>query len=118
MIVSHTDIFEMPADDLDSQAKVKAAKYHQLLQEAGYEEVSASTFGFFFEYQALAGTARKGDQFGVFVIDNAGILWFQHISEQRAMTADDAYYIYKGQVLYNQLLFNPPGWKHSKGIRL
>ena len=99
-IVSHTDIFEMPADDLDSQAQVKTTKYQQLLQEAGYEEVSASTFGFFFEYQALAGTARKGDQFGVVVIDDAGILWFQHTSKQRAMTADDAYYVYKGRKLF------------------
>ena len=62
--------------------------------------MSACTFGFFFEYQALAGTARKGDQFGVVVIDDAGILWFQHTSKQRAMTADDAYYVYKGRKLF------------------
>jgi hypothetical protein len=99
-IVSHTDIFEMSADDLDSQAQVKATRYQQLLREAGYEEVSPITFGFFFEHQALAVTARKGDQFGVGVIDDTGILWFAHTSMERAMTADDAYYIYKGGKLF------------------
>ena len=45
-------------------------------------------------------TARKGDQFGVGVIDDTGILWFAHTSMERAMTADDAYYIYKGRKLF------------------
>lgn len=100
LIVAHTDIFEMPADDLDSQAQASAARYRQLLLEAEYEEVVPIIFGFFFENQALAVTACKGDEFGVAVIDDVGILWLPHTSITRVLSAEDAYCVYKGRKLF------------------
>jgi len=100
LVVAHTDIFEMPADDLDSQAQIQAGRYQQRLEEAGYEDVKPVTFGFFFEHQALAATACKDDRHGVVVVDKVGILWFPQTSLSRTLTADDAYHIYKGRKLF------------------
>ncbi len=100
LIVSHTDIFEMPADDLDSQAQIKADRYLQQLRESGYEDIIPVTYGFFFEHQALAAAARQGDQLGVLVIDDNEVLWLPHTSTTRVLTADDAYHIYKGRKLF------------------
>ena len=100
LIVSHPDIFEMPADQLDSQADVNAKKLTQQLLESGYTEISPVTYGFFFEHQVLAATACRGEQFGVLAIDNQDILWLPHTSVNRPLTADDAYHIYKGRKLF------------------
>ena len=100
LIVSHHDIFEMPADQLDSQADVNAKKLTQQLLESGYTEISPVTYGFFFEHQVLAATACRGEQFGVLAIDNQDILWLPHTSVNRPLTADDAYHIYKGRKLF------------------
>lgn len=100
LIVSHTDIFEMPADELDSQAQVQATRYRQLLLDAGYEDVTPATLGFFFEHRALSATARKGSQFGVAVIDDTEIQWLPHTSVTGVLTTDDAYQIYKGRKLF------------------
>lgn len=100
MVVSHTDIFEMPADDLDSQAQMQASRYQQRLEEAEYEDVKPVTFGFFFEHRALAATALKDNQYGVVVVDEAGMLWLPQTSLSRLLTADDAYHIYKGRKLF------------------
>ena len=99
-IVSHPDIFEMPANDLDSQAEVKASRFQQQLRAEGYEDVSPVSFGFFFEHQSLSANARKGESFGVLTIDDAGVSWFPHQSLERPLTADDAYNIYKGRKLF------------------
>ena len=92
--------FFLPADDLDSQAQMQAARYQQRLEEAEYEDVKPMTFGFFFEHRALAATARKDNQYGVVVVDEAGMLWLPQTSLFRLLTADDAYHIYKGRKLF------------------
>ncbi|MBT7916036.1 MAG: hypothetical protein HN617_00690, partial [Planctomycetaceae bacterium] len=98
-------IFEMDANDLDSQAEIDIVRLHRRAHDRGYEQIQLIQLGFFFGDRVLAAEATRAGASGIVIVDAADDIWFAQQNSQRPLTAQDAYNIYKGRKLL--ATFNP-----------
>ncbi|MBC8437403.1 MAG: hypothetical protein H8D86_00955 [Planctomycetes bacterium] len=103
--VTHDEIFEMNADDLDSQAEIDIVRLQRRAHDRGYEQIKLIQLGFFFGDRVLSAEATRDGVSGIVVVDVADDVWFAQQDSQRPFTAQDAYNIYKGRKLL--ATFNP-----------
>ncbi|MEC7566092.1 MAG: hypothetical protein VX738_10455 [Planctomycetota bacterium] len=103
--IVHEEIFEMDADDLDSQAELDKVRLTRRLHDRGYSSIQPVHLGFFFGDRVLTAYATRDDETGVVVVDASDDHWFCSRSEVRPLMAQDVYNIYKGRKLL--LTFNP-----------
>lgn len=103
--VTHNEIFEMAANDLDSQAEIDMMRLQRRAHDRGYEQIQLIQLGFFFGDRVLSAAATRGGVTGIVIVDAADDIWFAQENIQRPLTARDAYNIYKGRKLL--ATFNP-----------
>ena len=103
--VTHDEIFEMDANDLDSQAEIDNVRLQRRAHDRGYEQIQPIQLGFLFGDRVLSAEATRAGVAGIVVVDAADDVWFAQQNPQRPLTAQDAYNIYKGRKLL--ATFNP-----------
>ena len=103
--ITHDEIFEMNANDLDSQAEIDIVRLQRRAHDRGYEQIKLIQLGFFFGDRVLSAEATRDGVSGIVVVDAADDVWFAQQNSQRPLTAQDAYNIYKGRRLI--ATFNP-----------
>jgi hypothetical protein len=109
--VTHDEIFEMDATDLESQAEVDSVRLQRRAHDRGYEQIQPLQLGFFFGDHVLSAAATREGVAGIVVVDAADDVWFAQQGSQRPLTAQDAYNIYKGRKLL--ATFNPESASES-----